>query len=237
MFNFSPTQYDVNFRFLDFRIRIHPFFWLLSLLIFANYSIGSLREWLLELFARICALFLSILVHELGHALVFRYIFSVESSITLHGFGGVTVPHSPPRRYYGVEGLLCNVLLYAAGCLSGFILAAITFGLFVTIPTQINFGLLSLVQTFLQVTAIISIVWGIFNLLPIHPLDGGQISREIFLFFSPRRGLANSLAISLVTAGIAIWFCATNSLLFGVIVIGFLAYQNYLELSNRSFRP
>jgi Zn-dependent protease len=198
--------------------------------------VGSLRVWLLDLAAWVSAIFISVLVHELGHAFVFRYIFSVESDIMLHGFGGVTVPYAAPRRYYGTKGLLYRILLDAAGCLAGFVLAAIAFGLLVTIPQQDGFGLLSVVGFFLQYTAIISVIWGIFNLLPIHPLDGGQISREIFLFFSPRKGLANSLAISLITAGICIWLCITHNMFFGAILIGFFAYQNYLELSNQSFK-
>ncbi|MDR1484033.1 MAG: site-2 protease family protein [Planctomycetaceae bacterium] len=233
MFNFSPTQYDLNFSFLNFRIRINPFFWVLALLLFVQMmKVSSLREWLLLLAAWVCAIFISVLVHELGHACVFRYIFFVESDIMLHGFGGVTTPHFPPRRYYGVKGLLYKIFLDAAGCLSGFILAAIAFGLFITIPPQNAFNLQTVVEFFLKSTMYISVVWGIFNLLPIYPLDGGQISREIFLFFSPKKGLANSLAISLVTAGICIWICIIYQMIFVAILVGFMAYQNYLELNR-----
>ncbi|MDR1053166.1 MAG: site-2 protease family protein [Planctomycetaceae bacterium] len=237
MFNFSPTQYDVNFKFLNFRIRIHPFFWVLAALLFMHTRIDSLREWLLMMAAWVCAVFISVLVHELGHALVFRYIFSVESHIMLHGMGGVTIPFAPPRRYYGLKGVACKIFLYAAGCLSGFVLAAIAAGLLVAINVQQNeFSPLYIIKFFLWCTMFVSVVWGIFNLLPIYPFDGGQISREIFLFFSPRKGLANSLVISIVTAGICIWLCITRQMFFAAIIVGFFAYQNYIELTRQSFR-
>jgi Zn-dependent protease len=198
--------------------------------------VTTLFVWLLYLAAWCGAVFVSVLTHELGHAFVFRYIFFVESSIVLHGMGGVTIPYSAPRRYYGVKGLLYKIFLDAAGCLAGFLLAAIAIGLFMITATQNEFNLFSAVKEFFYNIAVVSIFWGIFNLLPIYPLDGGQISREIFLFFSQKKGLANSLIISIATAAICIGLCLTYNVIFGAILLGFLAYQNYVELSNTSFR-
>ena len=48
----------------------------------------------------------------------------------------------------------------------------------------------------------INIIWPLFNLLPIWPLDGGMISREIFTGLSPSRGLLASLWISLIVAAL-----------------------------------
>jgi Zn-dependent protease len=192
----------------------------------------------MELAVWCAAILVSILVHELGHACVFRYVFGVESNIILHGFGGVTIPHSPVRHYYGIKGLLYEIFLCAAGCLAGFVLAGIAFSMLIMIdvPQQEGFNLLSLVEKFLYFTMIVSIIWGIFNLIPIYPLDGGQISRKIFLFFSPRNGIVNSLILSMAAAIICIYFCMTAGMFFGAILLGFFAYQNYMELTNQSFR-
>src|SRR5262249_18434839 len=51
--------------------------------------------------------------------------------------------------------------------------------------------------------------WGLVNLLPIWPLDGGQISRELFEAFNPRNGLRAALILSTVLAGVV----AANSLI------------------------
>ena len=46
----------------------------------------------------------------------------------------------------------------------------------------------------------VSVMWGMVNLLPIYPLDGGQIAREIFLKLDPREGIRASLCLSIVAA-------------------------------------
>ena len=46
----------------------------------------------------------------------------------------------------------------------------------------------------------ICVFWGLVNLLPIYPLDGGQIAREILLLISPRDGIRQSLALSIFAA-------------------------------------
>jgi Zn-dependent protease len=48
----------------------------------------------------------------------------------------------------------------------------------------------------------ICVYWGIINLLPIYPLDGGQISRRLLVLVDPRGGVRSSLVISIVTAGV-----------------------------------
>ena len=47
----------------------------------------------------------------------------------------------------------------------------------------------------------ICVLWGVVNLLPIYPLDGGQIAREILLKFNPRDGIRQSLMLSILAAG------------------------------------
>ena len=56
----------------------------------------------------------------------------------------------------------------------------------------------------------INLYWGLLNLLPVYPLDGGQIARELFLARRPEDGLERSLRLSmwaalLAAAGMAGW--------------------------------
>ena len=37
----------------------------------------------------------------------------------------------------------------------------------------------------------VNILWGLMNLLPIYPLDGGQIARELFTLSNPRQASSN----------------------------------------------
>jgi membrane-associated protease RseP (regulator of RpoE activity) len=82
----------------------------------------------------------------------------------------------------------------------------------------------------------ISIVWGIFNLLPIYPMDGGNIFREIFSFFSPRQGVRFSLVTSMTIAIVLAAWALHAQMFFVTILFVYFAYQNYQEMSFRSFR-
>lgn len=246
MFDDRPTAYDLSFRFLGFPVRIHPFFWVLVVFLGIGGKIDHLAIWFLQLAVWVAAVLVSILVHELGHALVFRHVFGVPSYIVLHALGGVTIPVRPPPRRHGLGGVLRQVLLSASGVLLQFLLAGIllavlvamfsSFAAFAQALDSERAGARGLVVLWMYYTIVVSIVWGIFNLLPIYPMDGGHISREIFSFFSPRRGVANSLVLSIVVAVL----CAVLSLRTGrpflPILLGYFAYQNYVELVRGSFR-
>src|SRR5262249_57049889 len=53
----------------------------------------------------------------------------------------------------------------------------------------------------------INLIWGLVNLLPIWPLDGGQISRDLIKLASPANGLKISLGISFLTAALLALHC------------------------------
>lgn len=248
MLNLQPTPYDLQFRLLGFPVRVHPFFWLVIALLGTQGNIGDMSIWLIRLVIWVVAAFLSILVHELGHALVFRHVMGVQSHIVFYGLGGMTIPVSIHQRSYDLRGMLREVFLSFAGPLAGFLLALCSVLVLVLINSiamdspDAFFGMMSgrhldaktIVNLFLSQLAFISIFWGLFNLLPIFPMDGGQISREIFSYFSPRHGIANSLGLSLVVAvGIAL-LAFKYKMFFIAILFVFFAIQNYLELTSRS---
>ncbi|MDR2439974.1 MAG: site-2 protease family protein [Planctomycetaceae bacterium] len=248
---YQPTPYDINFRFLGFPIRIHPLFWLVITLLGVQGHISNMYLFFVEIVLWIAAVFISILVHELGHALVFRHVYRVSSQIIFHGMGGMTVPFVPHQRRYGFWGLLCAVFLSAAGPLAGFVLAISLIVLSALLAMQFGetsfengfmltelteFNVRSIVDVFIVKIISISIVWGIFNLLPIYPMDGGHIFREIFSFISPRNGAANSLVLSIVTAIVFAFLSFRFGLTIMTLLFCYFAYQNYQELSFRSFR-
>jgi Zn-dependent protease len=80
-------------------------------------------------------------------------------------------------------------------------------------------------------------LWGLINLLPVYPLDGGRVAREICTLGNPRRGIVLSLRISMVVAALmaAIAALSWNSL-YTAILFGYLAYSSYrtLEAYQRS---
>ena len=131
----------------------------------------------------ILALFLIVLTHEFGHALACRSVGGQANLIILWPLGGVAYV-APPQRpgaqlWSIVAGPLVNVVLVPV--FLGLVLLGGEFGWEKSFPNA--FMLLANVQ-------FINIVLLIFNLMPVFPLDGGQILRSLLWF---PFGRANSL--------------------------------------------
>ena len=84
----NQTDFDVHFQCFGIPVRIHPGFWAISALL----SLPAGRE-PLPVLGFALAIFLSILIHELGHALAFRKC-GIQSHVVLYHFGGLAVPDS-----------------------------------------------------------------------------------------------------------------------------------------------
>jgi len=186
---YSPTPFDISFRLLGFRVRVHPLFWLIMALIgdsnINNREIGpfALALWVF------CG-FVSILLHELGHAIFIRR-FGSPTDIVLYGFGGfATMPYPPTQAWK-------RLVIALAGPFAGFSLVA------VLVASQFAFNWRD-VSPYLKYVLIflfwMNLVWNILNLFPIYPLDGGRVCRELCAIFGFRNPDAISLRISVVTA-------------------------------------
>lgn len=182
------TRYDVNFRVLGFPVRVHPFFWIGTLVLGSN----ALQEGTLYLLIWVAAVFVSILVHELGHALAFRR-FWVESHVVLYVFGGLAVP------WTRVSGRWRRVAVALAGPFAGFLLCGLVYGSNQVYPWA-GRGQHPLLNETYRVLFWINLFWGVVNLLPVFPLDGGQVSQEVCEGLWRRRGPRVALWISFAVA-------------------------------------
>ncbi len=106
----------------------------------------------------------SVVLHELGHALVARHLGVRVAGIELHFFGGAARIIDVPRRA-GDE-----IAIAAAGPAVSFALS----GLAVLLA-----GIGGAPGAFFQLLAWINLVIGAFNLIPALPMDGGRILRAI----------------------------------------------------------
>lgn len=158
------------------------------------------------------ALFAIVLLHEFGHALACRSVGGTANTIMLWPLGGVAYVDPPQRPgatlWSIVAGPLVNVVL-AAPLLFAYN-AAHSLGWQYSMPNQYNF--------IVGVTKI-DIGLLIFNILPIYPLDGGQILRSLLWF---PLGRARSLMVASVlgffgVAGLALLAITTQSLWTGLI--------------------
>ena len=124
--------------------------------------------WLVGLGATLL-LFLSVLLHELGHALVARARGLPVSSITLFIFGGVSNLEEEPRSP-GEEFVVAVIGPVISLALGGLVLAALAL---------LGRGSDALVRTLLLYLGATNVVLGVFNLLPGFPLDGGRVLRSL----------------------------------------------------------
>ncbi len=105
----------------------------------------------------------TLLVHELGHAFVARRL-RLEPQVILHGWGGLCLHHRAPTR--GGEALIT-----AAGPLAQLGVAGVVHLAAGDLPPTEAGGF------FVGVFVLYSFVWGLLNLVPIFPLDGGHLLR------------------------------------------------------------
>lgn len=250
----NQTRYDLHFSLLNVPVRVHPLFWLVSLLMGFN---GSDPKTVL---LWVAAVFVSILVHEMGHALAIQW-YGWSPSVVLYSFGGLAI-HNPyvqsnfgPGR--GRRNKWTQIIISLAGPGAGFLLAgllvAVTWGTGLAqyevntfsetmIPSGYHLIASPRLEAYpyiailLRMMLYINIFWGLVNLLPIWPLDGGQIARELFQMFDGGLAIRNSLILSIVAAvGVAILGFQYDRK-FIAIFFAYMAIQNYQELSgpNRS---
>ncbi len=121
------------------------------------------------------ALFAIVLLHEYGHALACRQVGGRSDHIVLWPLGGVAYVDPPPRPgatlWSIAAGPLVNVLLLVV--LGPIFLWSRSAGLSQAMPN---------VYAFVQAAFVINVGLLIFNMLPIYPLDGGQILRSLLWF-------------------------------------------------------
>lgn len=250
MFFFQPpptTRYDLRFTLATIPVRVHPFFWVMTLLFGA--STGDV----VYLLVWIVVVFVSILIHELGHALVMRF-YGQPASIVLYAMGGLAVPEQTwwANRWASVSlSLNQEILVLLAGPGAGFLLAMLVmlgvvalggsvvftplFGFipWVTALVPIGGRVVNLVVTTLLW---VNLFWGMVNLLPVYPLDGGQVARHALIQADPLDGARKSLWISVVVgtivavAGLVLLRSPYLAFLFGV-----LAIQSYQTLRGQPF--
>jgi len=167
-------------------------------------------------------LFTIVLLHEFGHALACRSVGGEADRIVLWPLGGAAMVNPPPRA----GALLWTI---AAGPLVNVVV------LFISIPLLLIYrgdhsglGRFIVNGLFKQNLGLL-----IFNLLPIYPLDGGQIVRALLWFVI---GRVNSLAVSAWIGIVVAMLGCIAALALGswwlAIIAAFAAMQSWLGITR-----
>ncbi len=167
----NETEFDLRFSLFRIPVRVHPGFWLMAVIMGSR--LLQEIDGLMLVAIWVAVVFISILVHEMGHALAVRY-FRWEPHIVLYHFGGYAAYHPPWGQTHWQ-----SIFISFAGPGAGFLLYGIVRLFEFWYVQDINrlnwFVLFAIYQL-----KYVNLWWGLINLLPVLPLDGGRIAGDVF---------------------------------------------------------
>jgi len=216
----ATSNFDLHFKLLRVPVRVHPGFWITSVLLNLGPQIDPLAFAL-----DIAAVFISILVHEFGHALASRYFGERHNSVILYSMGGLCVHGDLDAKRWP------QIWILLWGPFAGFILGGILFGVryalyraSVNVPEVLDGAIIYAI--------FINLIWGLVNFVPVFPLDGGQIMRAILIWNPSWAGELRTFTLSAIVGGVTAVLALALHLRFGTglltpIFFGALAYQNF----------
>jgi stage IV sporulation protein FB len=210
------SRLALRFRIAGIPVQVDPGFWMIALLLSMN---RPMTIW-------IPAIFVSVLVHELGHAFMAK-AFGAKPDITLYTMGGVTRSAYPKGQPYS---RLRSALVTASGPGAGFMLAAVAFAVLQlpSIPPE------SKALDVAKVMIAINVLWGVMNLLPVLPLDGGNLLRALLSGPGPEVGLVRTLWASVIIGpliAIASWRADYT---WAAMLFGFFTFSSARQLLDVS---
>ena len=205
----------LRFSLFGFPVSVHWMFWLNTALLGGGLSADSPRE-MQALLLWVLAAFISIIIHELGHAFLMRR-YGARAEIHLYAFGGLAIPDRGFDRAR-------NIIISLAGPVTQ-MLAGIPAWWLLHHSTGDEWQVMVFLASFYQ----ISIGWALLNLAPVYPLDGGQVMSNIL---GPGR-FRTALWISIVTSiAIGLYRFTTTNQIYTLLLFGMLAWSNYQRLQG-----
>ena len=201
------TSIDVDFN----------FFFLVLLFVVLNYNPAQGIHYAL---LWIPILFISVLIHELAHAGMIGLFGFGSSHIVLTGMGGVTINQRRARPWQ-------DMLISVAGPLSSFGLWLLTLWVMASFEIARTDRMLA---ELLPRLAWANRVWGLFNLIPVPPLDGGHATREFFrMFLSERTAFVVSIWIAIVGGSAIAIYMLFGGIIFVSLYIAWFVYMAFQQ--------
>jgi stage IV sporulation protein FB len=262
MFLQEPAQspYDLRFNLFRIPIRVSWTFWIAAFVF--GYSLSQEMDGFLgpnslgllpTLLVWSACLLVSIVIHELGHSLAFRR-YGIESSIVLYHFGGMAIPGRSRASEDSFGGLTPkqNIWISLAGPLAQLgsgvlVVLAVKLAGYQLLVLEIMPGFSGLIPSLsegnsidspgllLLVTFYISpsILWALLNLLPVMPLDGGQVMRSAVQLCGGN--ILQALWVSVIVAVVVGVYGFAYGQMYLAILFFMLGWTNFqtIQQSNR----
>jgi Zn-dependent protease len=210
----------VEFRLGTIPIRVQGSFFIMALILGAT---GSRDPATVVIWIVVVAL--SVLLHELGHAMMGK-AFGLVPAIELHGMGGTTSWPQGKDVSYGKR-----ILISLAGPGVGLAIGVAIFGALVVAGKPENHLALVALEDLVYVNGF----WAVLNLIPMLPLDGGNVMAHTLNAVTKGKGDRPARIVSLVVAAGVGLFALANQYAYGAILCALFAFQNgrMLVLASR----
>lgn len=201
----------VEFKLFGIPVRIEAAFWV-SFLLFGLLIIQpTASDDFLTVALFVLAAFLSILICEMGHALMIRK-YKLPALVHLVLLGGTV--------HYSVEALNRKQSFFTAAAGPGIqIIIALSLDIGVSLIQMPD----TMLNQFIGIFTLVSYFWAAYSCLPVYPLNGGKMLASIL---GPNR-LSTVHLVSMVTS----FLVAVAAIKFGYIIIAvfmfYSTYQNY----------
>jgi Zn-dependent protease len=215
---------DLSLQFRLFGIPIHVSLFFLLLVVLLGQGAAKGKPLLLVAWVGIAAA--SVLLHELGHALTAR-AFGKRPYILLYGMGGVTTWRERQEMTAGRR-----FIVSLAGPAVGVALGIVALGFYVALPDKkASAGVITSMIVFANLG------WGVLNLIPMLPLDGGQVVAAVFDLMSPGSGARAARYVSIVTAVVIAPLAVLGGLFLLALYCAFSVWMNVQALRTPPSPP
>jgi len=185
----------MTFRIGNIPVRVQPTFFFMAAILGMSLPGIKIVAWVAVVLA-------SVIVHELGHATVGR-AFGLEPSVVLHGTGGTTSWRGTRKLSPGKR-----IAISLAGPVAGFVFGVLVLAAAFVSRSQaystLGAGSSGLAGFVVGELVYVNFAWGALNLLPMLPLDGGNVMVHVLNALRKGRGERPARIISIVMAGAAV---------------------------------
>ncbi|HEX5753512.1 MAG TPA: M50 family metallopeptidase [Archangium sp.] len=213
----SSPPFTWQFNLGRIPVLVEPNFWVMT----AMFGLMGGGSWQTML-SWVAVVFVSVLMHEIGHALMAMGLGCDVAGIRLYMGGGLTYFDRALSRWR-------DVAVSAAGPLTGFLFGGLMYAVYEFIPPKNYMGYVVLRQLMW-----VNFGWGIINLLPVPPLDGGHIARGVL---GPSRQRI-ALWLGVLTAGAVVALALSIKAFFITFMFGMYGYQCWQALQvTRDIKP
>ncbi len=211
----------LRFPLFGIPVGIHATFLFVALLGATAYRGWEIAWWTV-------AAFVSILLHELGHALTARVFGATGISITLYGLGGLTSYSHGREMSHGR-----SFLVSAAGSFTGIVAGGAVWYL-ASIGTfdGASDPVVVLVNSFVFT----ALVWGVLNWIPIVPLDGGHMVEHLVSMVNEERAPLIGQIVTWTSVAILGPIAWLNGYRFAVLILAFFAFMGLREYRDDAER-